>query len=29
MAGAIDPKPVSGNQEHLENRVNQVIWATS
>jgi xylose isomerase len=29
ISGAIDPKPVSGSQELLENRVNQVIWATS
>ena len=26
-AGAIDPKPVSGGQEALENAVNQRIWA--
>lgn len=26
MAGAIDPDPVSGSQEALENRVNQAIW---
>ena len=25
-SGAIDPSPVSGRQEELENRVNQVIW---
>jgi xylose isomerase len=24
--GAIDPEPVSGRQEYLENRVNEVIW---
>jgi xylose isomerase len=27
-AGDIDPKPVSGNQELLENRVNRVIWSS-
>jgi xylose isomerase len=26
-AGAIDPQPVSGRQELLENVVNQAIWA--
>lgn len=26
--GAIDPKPVSGRQEHLENEVNRTIWTT-
>jgi xylose isomerase len=26
-AGDIDPKPVSGRQEFLENLVNQHIWA--
>jgi xylose isomerase len=26
--GEIDPKPVSGQQELLENLVNQEIWAT-
>jgi xylose isomerase len=26
-AGEIDPAPVSGNQELLENRVNRVIWS--
>jgi xylose isomerase len=25
-AGEIDPAPVSGRQEYLENRVNQIIW---
>jgi xylose isomerase len=25
-SGEIDPKPVSGRQEELENRVNQVLW---
>ena len=25
-SGEIDPKPVSGRQEELENAVNQVIW---
>jgi xylose isomerase len=25
-AGEIDPKPVSGRQEALENEVNRVIW---
>src|SRR5262249_16882634 len=25
-SGEIDPKPVSGHQEQLENAVNQVIW---
>jgi xylose isomerase len=25
-SGAIDPRPVSGRQEELENAVNQVIW---
>jgi xylose isomerase len=29
MSGAIDPRPVSGRQEAIENQVNQVIWATS
>ena len=27
-AGDIDPAPVSGNQEFLENRVNRVIWSS-
>ncbi len=27
MSGAIDPSPVSGRQEHLENVVNQAIWS--
>ena len=27
-AGEIDPMPVSGNQELLENRVNRVIWSS-
>ena len=27
-AGEIDPAPVSGNQELLENRVNRVIWSS-
>ena len=27
-AGEIDPAPVSGRQEHLENLVNRVIWST-
>jgi xylose isomerase len=27
VAGTVDPKPVSGRQELLENRVNQRIWA--
>jgi xylose isomerase len=27
-AGDIDPTPVSGNQELLENRVNRVIWSS-
>ena len=26
MNGSINPHPVSGSQELLENRVNQVIW---
>jgi xylose isomerase len=26
-SGEIDPSPVSGHQELLENRVNRVIWA--
>ncbi|MBT8208470.1 MAG: xylose isomerase [Acidimicrobiia bacterium] len=26
MAGEVDPEPVSGQQEHLENVVNQVLW---
>ncbi|MDR9450927.1 MAG: xylose isomerase, partial [Acidimicrobiia bacterium] len=26
--GEIDPKPVSGRQEELENLVNQTIWKT-
>lgn len=29
MSGEIDPQPVSGRQEYLENRVNQVIWDSS
>lgn len=28
-AGDIDPTPVSGRQEHLENLVNQAIWKTT
>ncbi|HJU51800.1 MAG TPA: xylose isomerase [Acidimicrobiia bacterium] len=28
MAGEIDPHPVSGRQELLENRVNRVIWSS-
>jgi len=28
LAGQIDPRPVSGGQELLENLVNQAIWAT-
>jgi xylose isomerase len=28
-SGTIDPTPVSGRQEHLENLVNQAIWKTS
>ncbi len=28
MSGEIDPDPVSGRQELLENRVNRVIWST-
>jgi xylose isomerase len=27
MSGEIDPEPVSGRQELLENRVNEVIWS--
>jgi hypothetical protein len=27
MAGEIDPRPVSGRQELLENVVNQHIWS--
>jgi len=27
LSGAIEPKPVSGRQELLENRVNRVIWS--
>jgi xylose isomerase len=27
-SGAIDPRPVSGSQEALENAVNRVIWRT-
>jgi xylose isomerase len=27
-AGEIDPRPVSGEQERLENLVNQAIWST-
>ncbi|MFZ0627663.1 MAG: xylose isomerase [Acidimicrobiia bacterium] len=27
LAGEIDPKPVSGRQEYLENRVNRAIWS--
>ena len=26
-AGAVDPTPVSGGQELLENQVNRVIWS--
>ncbi len=29
LAGEIDPKPVSGRQERLENVVNQQIWASN
>ena len=29
MSGAIDPQPVSGRQEHLENEVNRVIRTSS
>jgi xylose isomerase len=28
MSGELDPKPVSGRQEYLENKVNQVIWSS-
>jgi xylose isomerase len=28
MSGELDPSPVSGTQELLENRVNQVIWGS-
>ena len=28
MAGEIDPSPVSGRQELLENQINRVIWST-
>ncbi len=28
-SGTIDPRPVSGRQEQLENEVNRVIWSTS
>ena len=28
LDGAIDPSPVSGRQEYLENIVNGTIWAT-
>ncbi len=28
MSGEIDPDPVSGRQELLENRVNRIIWST-
>ena len=28
LAGEIDPRPVSGRQELLENRVNRVIWSS-
>jgi xylose isomerase len=27
LAGEIDPKPVSGRQEYLENQVNRAIWS--
>ncbi|HEY8180587.1 MAG TPA: xylose isomerase, partial [Candidatus Limnocylindria bacterium] len=27
--GGVDPRPVSGRQEYLENLVNQRIWASS
>jgi xylose isomerase len=29
LAGQIDPSPVSGRQELLENQVNRVIWSTT
>ena len=29
VSGEIDPTPVSGRQEQLENLVNRTIWATS
>jgi xylose isomerase len=28
MSGEIDPTPVSGSQELLENRVNMAIWSS-
>ena len=28
VAAEVDPKPVSGRQELLENEVNRVVWAT-
>jgi xylose isomerase len=28
MAGELNPTPVSGQQELLENRVNRVIWSS-
>ncbi|MGQ0849195.1 MAG: xylose isomerase [Actinomycetota bacterium] len=28
MSGKVDPRPVSGRQELLENRINRVIWST-
>ena len=29
VAGAIDPSPVSGRQEQLENLINRTIWSVS
>ena len=29
VSGEIDPSPVSGRQEQLENLINRTIWATS
>ncbi|MFL5727297.1 MAG: xylose isomerase [Chloroflexota bacterium] len=29
VAGGIDPSPVSGRQEELENRVNEVLWTAT
>jgi len=29
MSGAIDPRPVSGQQEFHENEVNRTIWTTA
>ena len=28
VADGLDPQPVSGRQERLENEVNRIIWST-